>query len=80
MSSVRMCDYMTENGPCGTIFSEKEVGWATGMIATVDEDGKPHTETADFCPAHSPSSAPKNRNYPRINVRAALTNGENNND
>lgn len=27
MSGVRMCDYMTENGPCGTIFSEKEKQW-----------------------------------------------------
>lgn len=75
MSGVRMCDYMTDNGPCGTIFSEKEKQWGTGTITVMDDEGKPHTEYADFCPAHSPTAQPKNREYPRLNIRAALTDG-----
>ena len=66
MSTVRMCDFQTENGPCGTIFSEKERGWSTGVMAVIGEDGIPTTEAADFCPDHSPRPATEKRAYPRF--------------
>ena len=66
MSTVRMCDYDTgKGGICGTIFSEREVGWSTGFLTVIAEDGKPLTESADFCPEHSGKPRAR-RSYPRF--------------
>ena len=67
MSSVRMCDYMVkQNRVCGTIFSEQEIGWSTGVITTVGEDGKALTVAADFCPDHAPSAERSKVQIPRF--------------
>ena len=67
MSTVRMCDYDTGKGICGTIFSEREVGWSTGFLTIISDDGKPLTEAADFCPDHSGKPRAR-RSYPRFNA------------
>lgn len=66
MSTVRMCDFETENGPCGIIFSERDTGWSTGTMTVIDDDGKPTTERADFCPDHSPRARRRNGTMPRL--------------
>jgi len=70
-----MCDYLTPEGPCGTIFSEAEEGWSTGII-TVVKDGIGRNQTADFCPDHT-RNPNRPTNYPRFRPNApALPSGD----
>lgn len=75
MSTVRMCDFTMPDGKvCGTIFSEREVGWSTGSITVVaDPDSmdsryqRTHTESIDLCPDHSPANVGQRKvKYPRL--------------
>ena len=66
MSTVRMCDFETNEGPCGVIFSEREAGWSTGEMTVVDENGATHTERADFCPDHTAQPVHRGRRLPRF--------------
>lgn len=67
MSSVRMCDYEG----CGTIFSEREIGWTTGTMNFIAEDGVKQ-ERADFCPEHSPNRPRRPGLLPRLKATIAL--------
>jgi ribosomal protein S27AE len=44
VSSVRMCDN------CGTVFSEAVAGWQTGVIQTLDGEGRSVRRVNDRCP------------------------------
>lgn len=66
MSTVRMCDFETNEGPCGVIFSEREAGWSTGEMTVVDENGATHTERADFCPDHTARTGKRGQKLPRF--------------